>query len=56
MPAALAAHAIGTGVNWYVNRNFKVQLDYEITRFEGGAHTGNRPGERVLISQFALIF
>ncbi len=54
--APLAAHAIGTGVNWYLNSGFKVQLDYEVTRFEGGAVTGNRPDERVLLSQFALIF
>lgn len=54
--AALAAHAIGTGVNWYLNAGFKVQLDYEVTRFEGGAATGDRPDERVLLSQFALIF
>jgi len=27
-----------------------------LTRFDGGATNGNRPDERVLISQFALIF
>jgi phosphate-selective porin OprO and OprP len=54
--APLAAHAIGTGINWYLNPGFKVQLDYEVTRFEGGALTGDRPDERVLLSQFALIF
>ena len=54
--APRAAHAIGGGLNWYVNRNFKIQLDYDVTRFDGGASVGNRPDERVLISQFALIF
>ena len=54
--APRAAHAVGSGVNWYLNRNFKIQLDYELTRFDGGAIVGNRPDERVLISQFALIF
>jgi phosphate-selective porin OprO and OprP len=54
--APLAAHAFGTGVNWYLTQNFKIQLDYEVTRFTGGAATGNRPDERVLTSQFALIF
>jgi len=39
-----------------LNPGFKVQLDYEVTRFEGGALTGDRPDERVLLSQFALIF
>jgi phosphate-selective porin OprO/OprP len=54
--APLAAHALGTGVNWYLSRNFKIQLDYEVTRFNGGAGNGDRPDERVLTSQFALIF
>jgi hypothetical protein len=43
-------------VNWYLNSNFKTQLDYEVTRYVGGAIAGNCPAERVLISQFALIF
>jgi phosphate-selective porin OprO and OprP len=54
--APLAAHALGSGVNWYLSRNFKIQLDYEVTRFTGGATRGDRPDERVLTSQFALIF
>ena len=52
----LSAHALGVGLNWYLNFNFKVQLDYEVTEFDGGAVSGNRPDERVLTSQFALIF
>ena len=51
-----AAHAIGTGINWYLTQNFKIQLNYEVTRFTGGATGGDRPDERVLTSQFALIF
>lgn len=54
--APRAARAFGTGINWYLNRNFKIQLDYELTRFDGGASSGDRPDERVLTSQFALIF
>jgi len=50
------ARAVGGGVNWYLNSNFKTQLDYEVTRYIGGATLGNLPAERVLISQFALIF
>ncbi|MGA2024974.1 MAG: hypothetical protein ABSH23_09465, partial [Steroidobacteraceae bacterium] len=56
LTAPRAAYAVGSGVNWYMNRNFKVQLDYEVTHFAGGAALGNRPDERVLTSQFALIF
>jgi phosphate-selective porin OprO/OprP len=54
--AARSARAIGAGANWYLDRNFKIQLDYEVTRFTGGATGGDRPTERVLTSQFALIF
>ncbi|HTX23994.1 MAG TPA: porin [Steroidobacteraceae bacterium] len=54
--AASAAHAVGTGVNWYLTDIFRVQLDYEITHFEGDALHGNRPEEEVLTTQFALIF
>lgn len=54
--APSAAHAVGAAVNWYLTYNFKVQLDYEVTRFTGGASVGNRPAEHVLTSQFSLIF
>jgi phosphate-selective porin OprO and OprP len=54
--AVRAAHAVGMGLNWYLNRNLKTQIDYEITHFTGGLATGNRPDERVVTSQFALIF
>ncbi|HEX4051753.1 MAG TPA: porin [Steroidobacteraceae bacterium] len=54
--APSAAHAVGAAVNWYLTYNFKVQLDYEVTRFTGGAILGNRPAEHVLTSQFALAF
>jgi phosphate-selective porin OprO/OprP len=50
------AHAVGVGINWYFNRNVKTQLDYEVTHFDGGFASGNRPNEQVLTSQFALIF
>lgn len=54
--AASAAHAVGTGINWYLTDIFRVQLDYEITHFEGGELHGSRPEEEVLTTQFALIF
>jgi len=52
----LYARAIGSGINWYLDRNFKIQLDYDVTRFVGGVSGGNRAAERVLTTQFALIF
>jgi phosphate-selective porin OprO and OprP len=54
--AARFALAHGVGINWYLTRAFKIQLDFEDTRFEGDATVGNRPDEKVLTSQFAITF
>jgi len=54
--AARNARAIGVGLNWYLAAHYKLQFDYEHTRFDGGATTGNRPDERVLTTQFMLAF
>ena len=41
--AAVNAQNIwAVGLNWYVNRNVKYVLNYEQTRFEGGAASGDR--------------
>lgn len=51
------ARAAGVGINWWLNANVKWVLDYEWTRFEGGAaNNGNRPDERALTTRFALTF
>ncbi len=58
-PAAAArrASAWAVGINWWLNANVKWVLDYEITRFDGGAAGGaNRPDERALTTRFALAF
>lgn len=44
------------GANWYLNRNVKVMLDYVRTSFEGGAASGDRPDEKVLMSRFQIAF
>lgn len=51
-----AAHAVGGGVNWYLNQNVKLQAMYEVTSYEGGLKTGDRPNEEVLTTRFALVF
>ena len=35
--SARSALSFGIGLNWYLNRNVKVNLDYEQTRFQGGS-------------------
>jgi phosphate-selective porin OprO and OprP len=55
--SARRARAAGVGINWWLNANVKWVLDYEVTRFDGGAAGGtNRPDERALTTRFALTF
>jgi phosphate-selective porin OprO and OprP len=54
--SARNARASGVGINWWLNANVKWVLDYEVTQFEGGAVTGNRPDERALTTRLALQF
>jgi phosphate-selective porin OprO/OprP len=51
-----AARAWAAGVNWYLNGNFKLQFDYEVTEFTGGAVLGDRATERVAITRAALLY
>jgi phosphate-selective porin OprO/OprP len=51
--ASIARARAGTlGVNWYFNKYIKLQLDYEGTKFEGGAATGDRPTEHLITTRF----
>lgn len=43
--AARRAESWGAGVNWYINRNFKIVLDYDQTR-DGGARDADRKTEK----------
>lgn len=54
--SAQRAQAAGAGINWYLNRNLKWALDYELTRFRGGAPGGDRPEEKALFTRFQLAF
>lgn len=55
--AASKASAWGIGINWYPTRNYKWSLNYDVTRFEGGAADGrNRPEERALFTRFGVSF
>jgi phosphate-selective porin OprO and OprP len=56
LTAARKARAAGFGVNWYLNQNVKWSLNYERTRFDGGAETGDRPDEEALLTRIGLAF
>ncbi len=57
--SAQKAASWGAGFNWYLNRNLKVNLNYETTRFENGSTT---PGavtakpERAVLTQVQVAF
>jgi phosphate-selective porin OprO and OprP len=47
------ARAGTVGVNWYFNKLFKLQLNYEGTIYTGGAADGgNRPTEHLIATRF----
>jgi phosphate-selective porin OprO/OprP len=54
--SASQADSLAVGLNWYLNRNLKVMLDYERTEFEGGSASGDREDENVLFSRFQVAF
>lgn len=56
LTSARRARAAALGVNWYLNPNVKWSIDYELTRFDGGATTGDRPDEEALFTRIGLAF
>lgn len=55
--SASHAHTYGVGVNWYLNSNAKVVLDYNQTEFAGGGVDGhNRLHEQALFTRLQLTY
>lgn len=55
--SARKATDYGLVLNWYLNRNVKLQFNYEQTRFDGGAaRNGNLPDERVFFTRLQGAF
>jgi phosphate-selective porin OprO and OprP len=44
------------GLNWYFNGNFKLNLNYDQTEFEGGATGGDRVTEKVILARAQISF
>ena len=59
---AVSAHEArnaGIGANWYFSRNFKIQVNYDQTEFDGGgtaAIGGDRPDEKAIFTRFQANF
>jgi phosphate-selective porin OprO/OprP len=57
--SASKATSWGTGVNWYLNRNLKLSLDYEQTYFKDGSSqrgTVTAQDEKLIFSRVQLAF
>ena len=59
--AASAIQSFGVGLNWYFNRNFKINLNYDQSKFDGGgggtlATPLNRATERVMLTRFQIAY
>jgi phosphate-selective porin OprO and OprP len=50
------AKAWGVGLNWYLARSIKFALDFEKTKFEGGAAAGDRPDEQYVATRLQTSF
>lgn len=46
------ARSTGIGLNWYLNENVELWLDYDYTTFKGGATPGDREDEQALFTRF----
>lgn len=53
---AKGADAYGIGVNWYLNRIVRAQLNYEYTRFDGGGSGALKHDESAVLSRLQLSF
>jgi len=48
---------VGVGLNWYLTRNLKTSLTYEVSTFDGGASGGaDRPDEEILFARFQFAY
>ena len=53
---AREANSWGVGLNWHLNRNFKLQVNYENTDFKGGTSELLRDGEQIVFTRAQVSF
>jgi len=54
--SARQATAWGVVLNWYATRNVRYEVNFEQTKFDGGAPTGNRETETMIFFRAQLAF
>lgn len=54
--SATKAKSLGGGVNWHLNRNVKLSLNYEQTDFSGGTSAFLNNGEKVILTRAQFTF
>jgi phosphate-selective porin OprO/OprP len=54
--AVRSAKEWAIGVNWHLARGYKLEVNYDRTKFEGGAKGGDRPEEILVLSRLQAIF
>ncbi len=54
--AATKATTWAGGVNWYPVSNLKIALAYSQTAFDGGAASGDREDEKLILTRFQVAF
>lgn len=54
--SASQARETTVGANWYLNPAVKLQLDFAMTRFKGGAVIGDRPTEKAILTRAQVVF
>ena len=50
------ANSWGVGLNWHLNRNFKLQVNYEQSDFKGGTSELLRDGEQIVFTRAQIAF
>ena len=54
--SARSAHEWALALNWHLARGYKLEVDYERTRFDGGAKGGDKPDQIAVISRLQAVF